>query len=312
MKYVLITAARNEESFITKTLDSVTAQTQLPEHWVIIDDGSTDRTAEIIENYVSRFPWISLIRRINRPNRHFSGKADAVNAGCKFLETAAFDVIGNLDADVSFEPDLMEFLMQKFSADSQLGIAGAPYIEGDFDSARDSFEGENFVAGQVQLFRRQCFHEIGGYVKSRAGGIDWIAVMTARMKGWKVRSFAEKRFNHHRMMSSAERGMLAAYFSYGQKDYYLGGSPLWEIFRVAFRSMKKPFLIGGAAMFCGYCHAACTRMERPVSQELMRFHRHHQLIKLKKIFYSILRLKKVDNFRLETSQTRLSQPEILP
>jgi glycosyltransferase involved in cell wall biosynthesis len=312
MKYVLITAARNEESFITKTLDSVTAQTQLPEHWVIIDDGSTDRTAEIIESYMSRFPWISLIRRINRPNRHFSGKADAVNAGYKFLETAAFDVIGNLDADVSFEPDLMEFLMQKFSADSQLGIAGAPYIEGDFDSARDSFEGENFVAGQVQLFRRQCFLEIGGYMKSRAGGIDWIAVMTARMKGWKVRSFAEKRFHHHRMMSSAERGMLAAYFSYGQKDYYLGGSPLWEIFRVAFRSMKKPFLIGGAAMSFGYCHAAFTRMERPVSPELMRFHRHHQLIKLKKIFYSILHLKKVDNFRLETSQTRLSQPEILP
>src|SRR5579859_3752370 len=159
MKYVLITSARNEELFIAKTLDSVTRKTRLPEHWVIIDDGSTDRTAEIIEDYAGRFPWISLIRRINRRDRHFGGKADAINAGFKFLETAHFDIVGNLDADVSFEPDFMEFLMQKFHEDDQLGVAGAPYIEGDFDSARDSFEGENYVAGQVQLFRKQCFEE---------------------------------------------------------------------------------------------------------------------------------------------------------
>jgi glycosyltransferase involved in cell wall biosynthesis len=306
MKYVLITSARNEESYIGKTLDSVVAQTLLPEHWVIIDDGSTDRTAEIVEEYVTRFPWISLIRRANRPNRNFAGKADAVNSGFKFLETAKFDVVGNVDADISFGPDLMEFLMQQFSAEPRLGVAGAPYLEGDFDSARDSFEGENFVAGQLQLFRRGCFEEIGGYPRSRAGGIDWIAVMTARMKGWKTRSFAEKRFVHHRLMSTAERGLLAAYFSYGQKDYYLGGSPLWEIFRVGFRAMKKPYLIGALAVLCGYCQAALSRADRPVSVELMRFHRHNQLKKLRNIFQSLLHFKKVDNFHLEAGQTKYS------
>jgi hypothetical protein len=193
----------------------------------------------------------------------------------------------------------MEFLAQKFSVDPQLGVAGVPYIEGNFDSARDSFEGENFVAGQVQLFRRECFQEIGGYAKSSAGGVDWIAVMTARMKGWKVRSFAEKRFIHHRRMSTAERGILAAFFSYGQKDYYLGGSWSWEIFRAVFRATKKPFLVGGVVTFLGYCQAALARMERPVSVELMRFHRHNQLKKLKTIFRSLLRFKKVDNFHLE-------------
>ncbi|MGH7978728.1 MAG: glycosyltransferase family 2 protein, partial [Limisphaerales bacterium] len=248
MKYVLLTSARNEEAHIQKTIESVVRQSQLPEHWVIVDDGSVDRTAEIVEDYVGRFPWISLIRRVNRPNRDFGGKADAVNRGFKFLETVEFDVVGNVDADISFEPDLMEFLMRQFAADGQLGVAGAPYIEGNFDSARDSFEGENFVAGQLQLFRRQCFEEIGGYTKSRAGGVDWIAVMSARIKGWKARSFAEKRFIHHRMMSTAERGMLAAHFSYGQKDYYLGGSPIWEVFRVVFRAMKSPYFIGAAAM----------------------------------------------------------------
>lgn len=299
MKYALITVVRNEEMLISRALDSVTAQTKLPGHWVITDNGSTDRTAEIIEGYAARFPWISLIRRMNRPNRDLADKADAVNAGFKFLGAAEFDIVGNIDANVDFEPDLMEFLMQKFSADPQLGIAGVPYIEDDFDSARDSFEGENFVTGQVQLFRRQCFEEIGGYAKGCPGCTDWIAVMTARMKGWKVRSFAEKRFHHSRTMNTTEQGIFGAYFSNGQRDYYLGGSPLWEVCRIAFRSAKKPRLIGGVAMSCGYCHAALTRMEHPVSQELIRFHRHNQLKKLKKILQSLLHFRKVDNFHLE-------------
>lgn len=304
MKYVLITAARNEESFIARTLDSVTRQTKLPAHWVIVDDGSTDRTAEIIQGYAMRFPWISIIHRANRQGRNFGGKADAINTGFKFIEGSQFDVIGNLDADVSFDPDFMEFLMRKFAADPQLGVAGTPYVEGDFDSARDSFEGEKYVAGQVQLFRRQCFEEIGGYQKSPAGGVDWIAVMTARMKGWKTRSFDEKRFKHHRLMSSAERGMIAAYFSYGQKDYYLGGSPLWQIFRVGYRMAKKPLLVGGMAVMAGYCAAAITGMKRPVSAELIRFHRHNQMKKLKNIIASLLKFKKLDNFHMETGHKK--------
>ncbi|HEY3760393.1 MAG TPA: glycosyltransferase family 2 protein [Verrucomicrobiae bacterium] len=308
MKYVLITAARNEESFIRRTLKSVTSQTQRPERWVIVDDGSTDNTAAVIEDYAAGFPWITLIRRGNRLHRHFGGKADAINAGFQSLEAVPFDVVGNVDADVSFDPDFMEFLMQKFDADPQLGVAGTPYLEGDFDSARDSFEGEKYVAGQVQLFRRACFKEIGGYTKSPSGGVDWIAVMTARMRGWRTRSFDEKRFVHHRLMSSAERGVFAAYYSYGQKDYYLGGSPLWQIFRVGYRLAKKPFLIGGFAVMLGYCSAALSRTHRPISVELMRFHRHHQMLKLKNIFHSLLRLKKVDNFRLETNHTGLSGP----
>lgn len=306
MKYVLITAARNEESFLAKTLEAVTSQTHLPEHWVIVDDGSTDCTAQMVEEYIDRHSWISLIRRSNRPDRNFAGKAEAINSAFNFLETASFDIVGNVDADVSFDPGFMEFLMSKFSADPQLGLAGTPYLEEGFDSARDSFEGENFVAGQVQLFRRQCFREIEGYTPSRAGGIDWIAVMTARLKGWKVRSFAEKRFVHHRIMNTAERGIFAAYFYDGQKDYCLGSSPLWEMFRIVFRAVKKPYLIGGFAMLCGYGHAALCRRERPVSRELMKFHRRIQQAKLKKIFQSLLQFKKVDNFRLETTQTKFS------
>jgi glycosyltransferase involved in cell wall biosynthesis len=304
MKYILITAARNEQTFIAGTIESVVAQTQLPECWVILDDGSTDRTAKIVESYMQKFPWITLVRRPQRRDRHFSAKADAVNAGFDFVRFLQCDVVGNLDADVSFAPDYMEFLMQKFSADPRLGVAGTPFTEsGDYDSQRDSFEGENFVAGPVQIFRRNCFREIGGYAASPAGGVDWIAVMTAQLKGWKTKSFAEKRFHHHRSMGTAEKGALAALFAYGQKDYYLGGSPVWELFRVTYRAAKKPFLLGGTALLLGYSWAALRQIKRPVSRELIQFHRREQMKKLHAIFHSISRLKKVDNFRLTTAKS---------
>jgi glycosyltransferase involved in cell wall biosynthesis len=307
VKYALITAARNEESFIAKTLDSVTAQTQLPEHWVIIDDGSTDNTAEIIEDYVARFPWISLIRRTNRPNRHFGGKADAVNAGFKFLEMAKFDIVGNLDADISFGPDHFEFLLSKFYEDPMLGVAGTAYMEKNWDSTRDSFEGETSVHGACQLFRLECFREVGGYMASSAGGVDWIAVTTARMLGWKTRNFPERRFYHHRSMGTAERSPVGAMFDYGMKDYFLGGSLIWQLFRVAYRLGKKPYVLGGLALLAGYSWAALKRTKRPVSQELIRFHRHEQMQKLKAIFKSIARFQKIEKFHLPVTLEKTLQ-----
>jgi glycosyltransferase involved in cell wall biosynthesis len=252
MNYVLITPAHNEEAFIAKTLDSMIAQTVLPERWVIVDDGSTDETGEIVERYASRYPWIELVRLPQHRDRSFAGKVHAFNAGLERLQSLQLDVIGNLDADLSFEPDYLEFLMRKFSEDPKLGVAGTPFMEDGYDSTRDSFEGENHVAGGCQLFTRQCFQDVGGYIPNRAGGIDWIAVTTARMKGWKTRSFPEKRFHHYRTLGTAGRSSAAASFSYGEKDYYLGGSPIWELFRVAYRMTKQPVLIDGLALLSGY------------------------------------------------------------
>ena len=298
MKYILITSARNEEKFLDGTIQSVVAQTLLPERWVIVDDGSTDRTAEMVERYVKSHPWIELVRRPQRQDRNFAAKAHAVNAALERVRSLQFEVIGNLDADVSFEPGYMAFVMERFSADPELGVAGTPFTEEGYDSTKNSFEGENYVAGPCQLFRYRCWQEIGGYVPNRAGGVDWIAVMTARMRGWKVRSFSEKRFHHHRSMGTAEKGKLAALFAYGQKDYYLGGSPIWQIFRIGFQMSKKPVIRGGLALMCGYGWAALRRMERAVSPELMRFHRREQMKKLRAVFGTLIRLRKVDNFSL--------------
>jgi glycosyltransferase involved in cell wall biosynthesis len=291
MKYVLITPARNEASLIRKTLESVCAQSARPERWIIVDNDSSDRTAEIVASYSQRFPWIELVRHPANASRSFAAKALAFSAGCARVRSIDFDVIGNLDADVSFDPEYLNFLIRKFDEDPSLGVAGTPFLEDGYDSARDSFEGPSHVAGGVQLFRRQCFEDIGGYIPLDGGGVDWVAVTTARMKGWKTRSFQEKRFNHHRTLGTAMRGTLAAFFFYGEKDYYLGGAPLWELFRVGYRSLKKPYIFGGAALALGYSWAAVRRIPRGVSPALMRFHRAEQNAKLKSILASVARLK---------------------
>ena len=303
VKYILITPARNEEKFIGKTLDSMVAQTLLPERWVIVDDGSTDHTAEIVESYVKRHPWIELVRRVQNGDRNFASKAHAVNTGLERVNSLPFEILGNLDADVSFGPDYMEFLMRKFADDAELGVAGTPFTEDGYDSARDSFEGENHVAGGCQLFRRACFEQIGGFVPNPAGGVDWIAVTTARLTGWKTRSFVETRFHHYRTLGTARRGALHALFSYGEKDYYLGGSPVWQLFRVAYRAAKKPVLVGSIALLSGYCWAALRRRRLAVSPELMRFHRKEQMRKLKTILGRLLRFKKIHSFSLVSEES---------
>ena len=301
MNYVLVTAARNEQAHIEKTIQSVVAQTRLPLRWVIVDDGSTDHTGEVVASYTEKHAWIELVQRSPHQERSFAGKVLAFNAGFERIKSLNFEVIGNLDADLSFDADYLEFLVSKFAEDPRLGVAGTPFIESGYDSARDSFEGENHVAGGCQLFRRRCFMEIGGYTPNPAGGIDWIAVTTARMKGWKTRSFPEKRFHHYRPLGTAERGELASLYSYGEKDYYLGGSPVWQAFRVAYRSVKQPFVVGGLALFLGYTSAALRRMKRAVSPDLMRFHRQEQMRKLTALFGALLRFKKPDKFFLPSS-----------
>src|SRR5229473_8006525 len=298
LRYVLITPARNEERFIEKTIQSVAGQTVLPSKWVIVNDGSTDATANVVGRYLAQYDWMELVNLPTHRDRSFAAKVHAFNAGLDRVKNHEYDVIGNLDSDLSFDADYCEFLLIKFEEDARLGVAGTIFREEGYSSATDSFEGQNHVAGGCQLFRRECFEEIGGYIPNRAGGIDWIAVTTARMMGWKTRSFREKWFFHYRSLGTAERSLLASLFSYGEKDYYLGGHPIWELFRVAYRTAKRPYIIGGLALGLGYCWALVRRTPRPVSRELMAFHRQEQMVKLKAILKSLMRSRRVDNFNV--------------
>jgi glycosyltransferase involved in cell wall biosynthesis len=297
VKYVLITPAHNEAAFIEKTLESVTAQTALPERWVIVDDGSTDGTAEIVESYAKRRRWIQLVRRQQRRERNFAGKAHAFNAGFERVRGLPFDIVGNLDADISFEPDYFEFLLGKFSEFPQLGVAGTAMREANYDAVKDSFYNDNDVFGACQLFRRTCFEQVGGYTPIKWGGIDWIAVRTARLKGWETRSFCDKLFYHHRPMGATEANTWKARFDYGRKDYFLGNHPFWQVFRVSFQMMKRPYVVGGLLLLSGYFYSFASRMQRPVAPELLRFHRREQLERLKQL---LLHFFKTGRLRLRS------------
>lgn len=299
--YVLITPARNEEKFIEKLIQSMIAQTALPAKWVIVNDGSTDSTAEIVSRYLEKHKWIELLNLPAHRDRSFAAKVYAFNAGFMKIKDLEYDVVGNLDSDVSFDSDYCEFLLMQFQRDATLGVAGTIFREEGYSSGTDSFEGQNHVAGGCQLFRRQCFAEIGGYIPNKAGGIDWIAVTTARMLGWRTRSFREKSFFHYRSLGTAERSQLASAFSYGEKDYYLGNHPIWEIFRVAYRVGKRPYLVGAVALYSGYLSAFLRRVNRPVSKDLMKFHRKEEMSKLRAIFRLLFRFKRIDSFEVRPS-----------
>lgn len=295
LNYVIITPARNEEAFIGKTIESMLRQTVRPVKWIIINDGSTDSTGQIIRSYLQDHPWMELIDFPIRRERNFAAKVFAFDAGKEAIKNLDYDVIGNLDADVSFDSDLFEFFLREFQKDPKLGVAGPIFKEeGGYSSDADSFEGRNHVSGGCQLFRRKCFEEIGGYKPNKAGGVDWIAVTTARMMGWTTRSFREKAYFHHKFLGTAERGRVASSFSYGEKDYYLGGHPIWELCRVGYRVTRHP--IEGSALGAGYVWALLTRQHRPVSMELVKFHRREQMLKLKQIVMSFMRFRSVDSF----------------
>jgi len=296
LSYVLITPAHNEETLIATVIDSVVSQTVPPLKWVIVDDGSTDSSAAIVGKYLPTHKWIELVQIPHRQDRSFSAKVWAFNAGYERVKDLQYDLIGNLDADVSFEPNYLEFLLGQFAADPTLGVAGTIFKEDGYSSERDSFEGQNHVAGGCQLFRKQCFDQIGGFKANKAGGVDWMAVTTARMMGWKTRAFREMSFFHHRHLGTAELSIVPALFTYGERDYYLGGHPVWELFRVAYKMTKTPYLIGGLSLGLGYAYAMLRRIDRPVSNELMAFHRKEQMRKLKNILKTLLTLKPVDSF----------------
>jgi len=281
--YVLITPARNEEAFIELTIKSMIAQRVRPLKWVIVSDGSTDRTDDIVKQYTAQHDWVELVRMPERKERNFGGKVFSFKAGWERVKGVKYDVIGNLDADMSFEADLFEFLMGKFAQNPKLGVAGAPFTEGkgtyDFN-----FSSVEHVSGANQMFRRQCFEAIGGYKPMEAGGIDVLAVLTARMKGWQTQTFQEKVCFHHRSMGSATHSAATAKFMLGQKDYLLGRHPLWQLFRAVYHMRRTPVIVGGFMMLVGYFWPAIKRVERPVPDDVVKFQRREQMERLKKIF----------------------------
>jgi glycosyltransferase involved in cell wall biosynthesis len=290
LRYALITPARNEAGNIERLLQSMVAQTAQPVKWVVVSDGSTDGTDDIVRQYAAKHGWIELERRPERAERHFAAKVEAFNAGYARLKNTDYDLVGNMDADISFDADFFAFLLGKFAENPKLGLGGAPFKEEglkyDF-----RFASVGHVSGALQLFRRECFEQIGGYIPLKGGGIDTIAVWSARARGWETRTFTEKFYQHHRVMGTAKHSPWRVKFKDGKKDYTLGVHPLWETFRACFQMTKPPLLVGGFLLGLGYLWAVVSRVKRTMPSELVRYRQADQMARLKTLLRKCVGLK---------------------
>ncbi len=283
ISYVLITPAYNEEAYIEKTIQSVISQTILPKKWVVVSDGSIDRTDDIVKKYAKQYSLIEFIRITDHGECSFGSKVLAINYGYQKLKGVEYDFIGILDADITFSPDYYQRVLMKFeeNAFAHLGIAGGMIAElwkGRFTILDYNI---NSVAGAVQLFRRQCFEEIGGYRPLKLGGIDALAEIMSRMKGWDVKSFKDIIAYHHRRIGTTRGSLARSRFRYGLKDYSIGTHPLFMFLKCVHRFKEKPYIFGGILMLCGFFWSWLRREPKAVSEEIVQFIRYEQLSRIK-------------------------------
>jgi poly-beta-1,6-N-acetyl-D-glucosamine synthase len=282
--YALATAAYNEEKLIEKVILSIVHQTVTPVKWVIVSDGSTDRTDEIVRRYADRYSFIELYRITEDHPRNLTAQVNAINAGFARLKDVDCRFIGNLDADVTLEPTYFERLLPEYDADPRLGLAGGFIFEeqdGEFKSRKSNTLSS--VAHAVQLFRRECLEALGGYKGFTWAGADWYAEVSLRMKGWHVRSIPELPAFHHRPTGKGF-GLLRYWYRGGMMDFYMGTHPVFEVFRVVRRFREKPYVVGALVRFSAFLWAYCKREVRQVPDNFMLFLRREQMERLRTQF----------------------------
>ncbi len=280
--YVLVSACRDEAGYIDGLIDAVAAQTVQPFRWVIVDDGSTDGTYERI---VARSRTLGFLEPAKMPAgrpRSFSSKVYAVQHGCELVKGPGFLLIGFLDADVRFGPQYYQKLFERFEADARLGLAGGMVVDQYAhrnDRIRSSSE-EFHVPGGVQLFRRECFEQVGGYVPVEVGGEDTIADVMAMMRGWRIRTFPELEVQHLRPEGSGRANVLSRGMRWGRRFYLLGYHPLFYLVHCLRRAGQPPVIAGSLCQLLGFLIASLKAGERPVSDEFVRFLRRMQVQRL--------------------------------
>jgi len=280
-RYILITAARDERQYIGETLETVTKQTHPPMRWVIVSDGSTDGTDDLVCSYEARYPYIVLFRLENENRRNFACKANAFNKGYELIKGMDYDFIGNLDGDVSFEPSYYERVIGEFERNPRLGIAGGVIFDKDRSVFRRNISSVDHTAGAIQLFRRECFEEVGGYLPIKTGGVDSVAEFMAEMKGWHSRSFSDLAvFHHRRLGTGVTTDIFHVRFREGVRDYHIGMHPLYALGRAIYTLQERPWIIGSLVRLAGFLGVWLRRDKRQISDELVSFVRRKQMYKL--------------------------------
>lgn len=277
-RFVLITPARDEEGLIDQTIRSVVAQTVRPLRWIIVNDGSRDKTRRIVESFLDEHEFIRLLNLEHSEGRSFGSKAIAFKKGYEKLGSLAYDYIGNLDADISFETDYYARNFEAFAADPRVGITGGSVgelVDGKFVS-QDRTLGS--VGGAVQLFRRQCYEATGGYQPMTYGGIDAAVELKAKARGWQVAKLLQLPVLQGRGTGSVGMRPFASRLRDGRRFHSLGYGMFYYFLRCLLRSGERPWLIGGATAFLGYVESAVRGRPVLLDPESVRYwrreHRH--------------------------------------
>lgn len=277
-KYVIISPIRNEEDFLETTLQCVVDQTILPSEFIIVNDGSTDRSPEIIQKFTSRYPWIRTIDRPKGEHRPGDGVVEAFYSGYGCLTTRDWDYIVKLDGDLRFPPDYFEFQLNAMTDNPRLGMTSGKTWQPRGDRlVRDSMP-DDHVRGPAKLYRRTCFEAIGGLQKVR--GWDTIDELKAQMLGWETRSFEHLLLVHFKPIGFKQKNIYKREISVGERQHYLGYHPLFAIARGLYIACKKPYLIAGFLNIAGFLAAELCGTIQHDDPEMIRHLRNKQLQRL--------------------------------
>jgi biofilm PGA synthesis N-glycosyltransferase PgaC len=276
--YVVISPVRDEEAYIRFTVDCMAHQTIVPKEWVVIDDGSSDKTGEILDEYARQYPWIRVVHRANRGFRKAGGGVvEAFNAGYDALQFRDWDFLVKLDGDLSFEPDYFEKCFQNFEKEPRLGVGGGVicYLENGVKEFEPS--PAFHVRGATKIYKRGCWDAIGGFWP--APGWDTMDEVKANMLGWTTRSFLDLHIVHFRRTGTAD-GQWAGLVKNGRANYICGYHPLFMISKCIRRLVKKPYLIGAIGLFYGFLSGYWKRIPQVDDLKTISYLRRQQLGRL--------------------------------
>jgi glycosyltransferase involved in cell wall biosynthesis len=279
-KYLIVTPVRDEVQYIEKTAKSVVAQTILPSEWIIVDDGSTDGTDKILDEYSSRFSWIKVVHRGNRGYRAAGGGViEAFYEGYCVMSDTSFEFIVKLDGDLSFEKDYFEKCLAHFESEPDLGIAGGTVCMLENNELKvDSISDPPFhVRGATKIYRRECWEKISPLVK--APGWDTIDEVKANLHGWTTRTFADIRLTQHKATGGAD-GCWRNWFKNGQANYITGYHPIFMLAKCFKRAFQKPFFIESAALWWGFSSGYLKGMPQLQDADAIRYLRRQQIRRL--------------------------------
>lgn len=277
--YVLISPCRNEAEYMRRTLDSVIAQTARPTRWIIVDDGSTDATPQILAEYTAQHDWIEVVSKPDRGHRAVGpGVIEAFYAGYEAIAPSDYTYLCKLDLDLDLPPRYFEILMTRMEADPRIAsCSGKAYYEGPDGTMISENISDDMSVGMTKFYRVTAFEALGGFVREVMW--DGIDCHKARMMGWKAVSWDEPelRFNHLRPMGSSQTGIFTGRRRHGFGQYYMGTGVLFILASVVNKMRQRPYVLGGLAIAQGYFGAMLKGVKRQEDAELRQFIRRYQM-----------------------------------